>query len=101
MTDTDIKAGDYELLAQWDEVTSKPTEPLNYERHAPGDIVHLDEATAKRLVGAGAALKKGERARLAGEAAKAEYERALAALPDDVREQVESDTSKRTAAKAS
>lgn len=99
MADTDVKAGKYELLAQWDEITSKPNEPLNYTRHRPGDVVSLSEADAKRLVGAGAAVKPGDREKQAAELARANYEAALAALPDEVRDQLETEQSKSRSAK--
>lgn len=81
----DVKAGDYELVAElFDQPTSKPGDPVFlYKRYIKGDIVTLDEDEAKRLVSAGAVVEPGafERAQLA--AAKAAYEAALAALPPD------------------
>lgn len=89
MSDTDVKAGKYELVArQWDEIMSKPNEPLNYTRHRQGETVDLSEADAKRLVAAGAVVKPGEREKQAAELAVAQAQAALAALPDDVREQL-------------
>lgn len=51
----DVKAGEYELVAQqWRQVTSKPGEPYDYVQHRRGAIVTLDVADARRLVKAGA-----------------------------------------------
>lgn len=56
-----ITAGEYELVAlQWDEPTSKPGDPFTFKRHKRGDKVTLDEATARRLVNAGAVVVPGE-----------------------------------------
>lgn len=92
----DVKAGKYQLVARrWDQITSKPGEPLDYVRHRRGDIVDLNAEDARRLVSAGAVVKPGElekseadRARAAAERARREYEAALAALPDEVRAEV-------------
>ncbi|MGI8682067.1 MAG: hypothetical protein ACR2JO_08050 [Mycobacteriales bacterium] len=57
---SDIKAGSYELTAlQWDEITSKPGQPLDFHRHRRGDTVSLDVEQARRLVTAGAVRKPG------------------------------------------
>ncbi|HXH77310.1 hypothetical protein [Nocardioides sp.] len=96
----EIKAGKYQLVAvQWDQITSKPDEPLDFTRHTHGAIVELSAAEARRLVGAGAVVKPGqlekskaERAREIAEQAKAEYEAALASLPEDVRAEVAPET---------
>ncbi|GAB2907023.1 hypothetical protein GCM10027047_01620 [Rhodococcus aerolatus] len=82
----------YELVAQrWDEIISKHGEPLNFVRHVRGDLVDLTEVEAKRLLKAGAVVEPGSRERAAAEAARAQYEAALAALPDAVREQLTAD----------
>lgn len=89
----DVKAGKYQLVAQrWDQITSKPGEPLDYVRHRRGDIVDLNTEDAKRLVAAGAVVKPGqlektraEQARAVAERAQREYEAILAGLPEDVR----------------
>lgn len=87
MTDLNaVTAGEYELVAvMFDQVTSKPGEPLDYKRYRAGDIVTLDVEDARRLVKAGAVVEPGARQRAAAEAARAQYEAALAALPDAVR----------------
>lgn len=92
----DVKAGKYQLVAvRWDEIKSKPGEPLVFKRHRKGDIVELDEATAKRLVKAGAVVtpgqlekNKAEQARALAERAAAEYQAILAGLPEDVRAEI-------------
>lgn len=90
MTDVnEIRAGSYELVsAFWDEIHSKPGEPLDFTRHRQGDVVKLDTSEARRLVLAGAAVSPGDRERDAVARARLAYEQALAALPADVREQV-------------
>lgn len=92
----DVKAGKYQLVAvRWDEIKSKPGEPLVFKRHRKGDIVELDEATAKRLVKAGAVVtpgqlekNKAEQARALAERAAADYQAILAGLPEDVRAEI-------------
>ena len=88
-----VQAGEYELVAlQWDQPTSKPGQPFTYVRHRQGALVTLDVEEARRLFAGGAVVKKGERQRIAAEAARAVYEAALAQLPDDIREQVQAGT---------
>lgn len=92
----DVKAGKYQLVAaRWDQITSKPGEPLDYIRHRKGAIVDLNAEDAKRLVAAGAVVKPGqlekdkaEQAKALAERAAAEYQAILAGLPDDVRAEV-------------
>lgn len=92
----DVKAGKYQLVAvRWDQITSKPGEPLDYVRHRRGAIVDLNAEDAKRLVAAGAVVKPGqlektkaEQARALAERAAAEYQAILAGLPEDVRKEV-------------
>lgn len=92
----DVKAGKYQLVAvRWDQITSKPGEPLDYVRHRKGAIVDLTAEDAKRLVAAGAVVKPGElekskaeQARALAERANAEYQAILAGLPEDVRAEV-------------
>lgn len=85
----DVKAGTYEVAClQFDKITSKPGDPLVYTRYRRGDAVELDVATARRLVRAGAVVEPGAAERAAAEAARLQYEAALAALPAAVREQV-------------
>lgn len=100
MTETmnlnDVKAGKYQLVAvRWDQITSKPGEPLDYIRHRRGAIVDLTAEDAKRLVAAGAVVKPGqlektkaEQARALAERAAAEYQAILAGLPEDVRAEI-------------
>ena len=96
----DVKAGKYQLVAvRWDKITSKPGEPLDYERYRRGDIVDLNVEDAKRLVAAGAVVKPGQLERTAAEQAKAiaeraaaDYQAVLAGLPEDVRKEVAPDT---------
>lgn len=86
----DIKAGEYQLVAQrWDEPTSKPGEPFTFRRHRQGDKVKLSESDARRLVVAGAVVKPGELERRAAATALAQYKAALALVPDDLREHVQ------------
>jgi hypothetical protein len=82
-----IKAGDYELVAlSWDEpLPAKPGMPHDFVRHEQGDIVTLSESEAKRLYGAGAVVRKGERQQASADAAKAAYLAAVAALPEELR----------------
>lgn len=96
MTDlNDVKAGKYQLVAvRWDQITSKPGEPLDYTRYRRGDIVNLNAEDAKRLAAAGAVVKPGELEKAQAEKAKAEAEQAaaayqatLAGLPEDVRKE--------------
>ena len=81
----DVKAGNYELVAElFDQPNSKPEDKVFlFTRYRKGDIVSLDEDEAKRLVAAGAVVEPGslERARVA--ALRAAYEAALAQLPPD------------------
>lgn len=92
----DIKAGKYQLVSQrWDQITSKPGEPLDYIRHRRGDVIELNSEDAKRLVAAGAVVKPGqleqsraEQARELAERAQREYEAVLAGLPEDVRAEI-------------
>lgn len=92
----DVKAGKYQLVAvRWDQITSKPNEPLDYIRHRKGAIVDLNVEDAKRLVAAGAVVRPGqlektkaEQARAQAERAAAEYQAILAGLPEDVRAEV-------------
>jgi hypothetical protein len=96
----DVKAGKYQLVAvRWDKITSKPGEPLDYERYRRGDLVDLNVEDAKRLVAAGAVVKPGQLERTAAEQAKAiaeraaaDYQAVLAGLPEDVRKEVAPDT---------
>ncbi len=82
-----IKAGRYELLdLRWDEPTSGPQDPVfTFVRHYQGEILELDEAQAKRLVLAGSVAEEGELQRRRVAALRAQYEQALANLPDDLR----------------
>ncbi len=92
----DVKAGKYQLVAvRWDQITSKPGEPLDYIRHRKGAIVDLNAEDAKRLVAAGAVVKPGqleknkaEQAKAIADRAAAEYQAILAGLPADVRREV-------------
>lgn len=101
----DVKAGKYQLVAvRWDQITSKPGEPLDYVRHRRGAIVDLTAEDAKRLVAAGAVVKPGqlekdaaEKARAAAERAAQEYQAILAGLPEDVRSEVAPETVSQTA----
>lgn len=88
MSDTEIKAGEYELDAQWDEIKSEPGKALNYVRHRKGDVVTLDAGTAQRLVGAGVAFKKGERQKASDAARAALVDQHLSTLPDDARDEL-------------
>jgi hypothetical protein len=96
----DVKAGKYQLVAaRWDQITSKPGEPLDYIRHRRGAILDLTAEDAKRLVAAGAVVKPGQlekeaadRARAAAEQAAANYQAILAELPEDVRAEVAPET---------
>ena len=96
----DVKAGKYQLVAvRWDQITSKPGEPLDYVRFRKGDIVDLNVEDAKRLVAAGAVVKPGqiekdrvELARAAAERAQADLNALLSGLPDDVRAEIAPET---------
>lgn len=87
---------EYELVSIfWDEITSKPNEPLDFVRHRRGDRVQLDSEQARRLLAAGAVVEPGAREAAALAQAKAEYERAAAAFeavkratPDTVLDEV-------------
>lgn len=102
----DVKAGKYQLVARrWDQITSKPGEPLDYVRHRRGGIVELNAEDAKRLVAAGAVVKPGqleqtaaEQARAVAERAQRDYEAILTGLPDDVRAEVAPETTASTGA---
>ena len=77
----DVKAGKYQLVAvRWDQITSKPGEPLDYVRHRKGAIVDLNAEDAKRLVAAGAIVKPGQLEKTKAEQARAQAERAAAAI---------------------
>jgi uncharacterized membrane protein YgcG len=101
----DVKAGKYQLVAvRWDQITSKPGEPLDYVRYRRGDIVDLNAEDAKRLVAAGAVVKPGQLEKTKAEAARAlaeraaqEYQAILAGLPEDVRSEVAPETVSQTA----
>lgn len=76
-----VTAGEYELVAElFDQRTSPLDKPFTFTRYTRGERVVLDEADAKRLVAAGAVVVPGELQRAVFEAAKAQYEAALAAL---------------------
>lgn len=102
----DVKAGKYQLVAvSWDEIKSKPGEPLDFTRHHRGDVVDLNVEDAKRLVAAGAVVKPGSLEKSAVEQAKAiaaeaqrAYEAALAGLPEDVRAELAPETVSQTPA---
>lgn len=82
----DIKGGSYELIAdQWDQVTSKPGEPLDYTRYYQGDIITLNVEDARRLVLAGAVVAPGSREQAAAERAQAALQQALAQLSPEQR----------------
>lgn len=85
----DVKAGTYELVAVlWDEPLSKPGEPFDFKRHRKGDKVKLDVEEARRLVAAGAVVKPGDLEKARAAAAKAQYLAALAAVPEEFRDQI-------------
>ncbi|UVT24969.1 hypothetical protein NXT08_22470 [Rhodococcus pyridinivorans] len=45
----------YRIVAEsWDEIHSKPGEPLNYTRHRKGAVVEVPDAEVDRLIKAGA-----------------------------------------------
>ncbi|WP_094980339.1 hypothetical protein [Rhodococcus pyridinivorans] len=45
----------YRIVAEsWDEILSKPGEPLNYTRHRKGTVVEVPDAEVDRLIRAGA-----------------------------------------------
>lgn len=96
----DVKAGKYQLVAvRWDQITSKPGEPLDYVRYRRGDTVELNAEDAKRLVKAGAVVKPGqlekdalERARAEFEAAQTQLSAVLSGMPEDVRAEVAPET---------
>ena len=94
MTDPDeIKAGQYELLSEvWDEPISKLGEPYDFKRHVKGDIVTLNVEEARRLYTSGAVVRKGEREKAAAQFALQQAQLALAALPPEVREELEGKT---------
>ena len=79
----DIKAGDYELVAElFDQPLSKPEDKVfRFKRFRRGDVVTLDEEEAKRLVLAGAVVEPGSLERALIEQTRAAYEAALALLP--------------------
>lgn len=83
----EIKAGKYELVAvSWDEIKSKPGEPLDFVRHYRGDVVDLDVETARRLVLAGAVVKPGAREEAQAQVALANLRAAMQALTPEQRE---------------
>lgn len=83
----DVKAGKYELVAvSWDEIKSKPGEPLDFVRHRRGDIVTLDVETARRLVRSGAVVVPGAREEAQAQAALANLRAAMAALTPEQRD---------------
>ncbi len=85
----EAKAGAYELLdLTWDEITSKPGEPLTFVRHRQGEIVDLNEEDARRLLGAGSVAPEGELAARQADALQGQFLAALNALPDAARAQV-------------
>lgn len=93
----DIKAGDYELVADhWDETTSEPDARIwTYVRHYKGETVTLNEEDAKRLVLSGAVVEPGSRELAAAQRLRAQYQALLAQMPDELRAQLqESDPAK-------
>lgn len=93
----DIKAGDYELVADhWDETTSEPDARIwTYVRHYKGETVSLNEEDAKRLVVSGAVVEPGSRELAAAQRLRAQYQALLAQMPDELRAQLkESDPAK-------
>ena len=99
MTDPDeIKAGQYELVSEvWDEPKSKLGEPYDFTRHVKGDIVTLNVEEARRLYTSGAVVRKGEREKAAAQFALQQAQLALAALPPEVREELEAQADPGTA----
>lgn len=82
----EIKAGKYQLLAvRWDKQTSEPGQPFTFKRYKRGDTIDLDEAEAKRLVAAGAAVTPGSIERAEAERAAKHLQAALNQVPDDVK----------------
>ncbi len=81
------KAGTYELTAlQWDKITSKPSEPLEFTRYVRGDKVTLNSEDALRLWSAGAVAIPGEREKAAAAAAHQQLQVALGAMTAEDRE---------------
>lgn len=58
------------LARHWDQITSKPHEPLVYKRHKAGDVVEIPKVEADRLLRAGAIEAPGRAAPLAATSAK-------------------------------
>lgn len=58
------------LARHWDQITSKPHEPLVYKRHKAGDVVEIPKAEADRLLRAGAIEAPGRAAPVAATPAK-------------------------------
>lgn len=53
----------FKIVARhWDQITSKPHEPLVYKRHKAGDVVEIPKAEADRLLKAGAIETPGRAA---------------------------------------
>jgi hypothetical protein len=83
----EVKAGKYELVAvSWDEITSKPGEPLVFTRHRQGDVIDLNVEDARRLVTAGAVVKPGSRQEAQAQVALANLRAALEQLTPEQRE---------------
>lgn len=88
----DLEAGDYELVSEiFDQPTNDEGKTFTFKRYRKGDTVTLDLAEAQRLYKAGAVVLPGEREVAAAAFARAQYEAALAALPEDIRAQVLAD----------
>ena len=86
-----IKAGEYELVAErFDQPASglKPSDPFDFTRYKKGDRVRLDVTEARRLVLAGAVVKPGEAEKMRAQAMAAQMQAHLAALPDEVRDEI-------------
>ena len=59
----------YRIIAEsWDQILSKPGEPLNYTRHRKGAVVDVPDAEVDRLLKAGA-IEAPAKARTAAKAA--------------------------------
>lgn len=97
----DLEAGDYELVSEiFDQPTNEDGKAFTFKRYRKGDTVTLDLAEAQRLYKAGAVVLPGEREVAAAAFARAQYEAALAALPDAIRAQVLADVSATASPKA-
>lgn len=100
----EVKSGKYQLVAKsWEQIHSKPGEPLDFTRYKRGDVVDLNVEDAKRLFAAGAVVKPGAlerdavaQAKAIAEQAQRQYEAALAGLPDDVRAEIAPETVSQT-----